>query len=55
MINLRRFPLPWEMCRSQFDTDEDYYYAQQHYDELYNEAEDIAMEDYYEKKYNDGQ
>ena len=45
-----RFPL--SPCRSDCDSDEQYFYAQEHYDELYNEAEDYAMEKYYEEKYN---
>ena len=51
MINLHNFPLPWQMSRSLFDTEEEYQYALQHYDELNNEAEDIAMERYYEEKH----
>lgn len=39
------------MSRSMFDTEEEYQYALEHYDELYNEAEDIAMERYYEEKH----
>ena len=50
MINLHNFPLPWEVSRNQFDTEEEYQNAREHYDELYNEAEDIAMERYYERK-----
>ena len=50
MINLHHFPLPWEMSRGMFDTEADYQYALEHYDELYNEAEDLAMQKYYEDK-----
>lgn len=53
MISTRRLPLAPR--RRDFDSEADYQYAKEHFDELYNEAEDIAMEDYYEKKYNDGQ
>lgn len=49
MTNLHHFPLG--ISREDFDTEADYQYALEHYDELYNEAEDLAMEDYYEKKY----
>ena len=50
MINLHHLPLG--IKRSDFDSEEEYQYALEHYDELYNEAEDIAMEKYYEEKYN---
>ena len=44
-----RFPI--SPCRSDFNTDAQYYDAQERYDELYNEAEDYAMDKYYEEKY----
>jgi hypothetical protein len=50
MINLHHFPLPWELSRRMFDTEAEYLYALEHYDELYNEAEDLAMDKYYEEK-----
>ena len=50
MINLHRFPLC--VKRSDFDSEADYQYALENFDDLYNEAEDIAMEAYYERKYN---
>ena len=46
--SLKRFPL--SICRSDFDTEEDYQYAIEHYWDLYNMAEDIAMEERYDKK-----
>lgn len=49
-INLHRFPLAPR--RRDFDSEADYQHAKEHFDELYNEAEDIAMEEYYEKKYS---
>lgn len=49
MINLHRLPLG--IRREDFDTEADYQYALENYDDLYNMAEDIAMDDYYEKKY----
>ena len=49
-INLRRLPLAPR--RRDFDSEADYQYAKEHFDELYNEAEDIAMEEHYEKKYS---
>ena len=48
-INLHRLPLAPR--RRDFDSEADYQYAKEHWDELYNEAEDAAMERYYEKKY----
>ena len=48
-INLHRFPLAPR--RRDFDSEGAYLNAVEHFDELYNEAEDIAMEEYYEKKY----
>ena len=47
--SLKHFPLG--ICRSDFDSEEDYQYAIEHYWDLYNMAEDIAMEEYYEEKY----
>jgi len=44
--------LPISPGREDFDSESDYLYAVEHWDELYNEAEDLAMEEYYEKKYN---
>ena len=38
--------------RTDCDSEAEYQYALEHYDELYNEAEDIAREKYYEEKYN---
>ena len=52
MKNLNHFPLPWDMSRGQFDSEAQYLDAISRYDELYNEAEDIAMERYYEEKDN---
>ena len=49
MINLHRLPLG--IRREDFDSEADYQFALENYDDLYNEAEDIAMEEYYEKKY----
>ena len=49
MISTRRLPLA--PLRRDFDSEADYQYAKEHWDELYNEAEDIAMEEHYEKKY----
>ena len=43
--------LPLFPNRSDFDSEADYRYAVQHWDELMIEAEDRAMEEYYEKKY----
>lgn len=53
MTNLHHFPLG--ISREDFDSEADYQYALEHYDELYNEAEDLAMEDYYEKKHRNEQ
>lgn len=50
-INLHRLPL--YPRRQDFDSEGDYLNAVERWDELYNEAEDIAMEGYYEKKYRD--
>ena len=50
MINMHRLPI--SPRREDFDSEADYLYAVEHWDELYNEAEDLAMEEYYEKKYN---
>ena len=47
--SLKHFPLG--ISRSDFDTEEDYQYAIEHYWDLYNMAEDMAMEEHYEKKY----
>ena len=47
--SLKHFPLG--ICREDFDTEEDYQYAIEHYWDLYNMAEDMAMEEHYEKKY----
>lgn len=49
MISTRRLPLAPR--RRDFDSEADYQYAKEHWDELQIEAEDIAMEEYYEKKY----
>ena len=48
---IRNFPLG--ICREDFDTEEDYQYAIEHYWDLYNMAEDVAMEERYEKKFTD--
>lgn len=53
MINLHRLPLG--IRREDFDTEADYQFALENYDDLYNMAEDLAMEDYYEKKYRNEQ
>ena len=42
--SLKHFPLG--ICREDF-----YQYAIEHYWDLYNMAEDMAMEEHYEKKY----
>ena len=47
--SLKHFPLG--ISRSDFDTEEDYQYAIEHYWDLYNMAEDMAMEKCYEEKY----
>ena len=47
--SLKHFPLG--ICREDFDTEEDYQYAIEHYWDMYNMAEDMAMEKYYEEKY----
>lgn len=47
---MHHFPLG--VSREDFDTEEEYQFAVENYDELYNMAEDIAMDDYYEKKYH---
>lgn len=44
-----RFPL--SPVRSDFATDAEYFDAMDRYDELYMDAEDYAMERYYEEKY----
>lgn len=49
-INLHRFPLAPR--RQDFDSEGAYLNAVEHWDELYNDAEDIAMEEHYEKKYS---
>ena len=49
-MNLHHFPLG--IKRTDCDSEEQYQYTVEHYDELYNDAEDIAMERYYEEKYN---
>ena len=46
--SLKHFPLG--LCREDFDTEEDYQYAIEHYWDLYNMAEDVAMEERYEKR-----
>ena len=46
--SLKHFPLG--ISRSDFDTEEDYQYAIEHYWDLYNMAEDVAMEEHYEKR-----
>lgn len=48
-MSMKNFPL--NVDRSKFDSEADYQYFLEHYDELYLEAEDIAMESYYENKY----
>ena len=48
-MNLHHFPLG--IKRTDCDSEAEYQYALEHYDELYNEAEDIAMERYYERKH----
>lgn len=50
MINLHNLPI--SPRRVDFDSEEDYLFAQENWDELYNEAEDLAMEEYYNEKYN---
>ena len=42
--------LPISPRRQDFDSESAYLYAVEHWDELYNEAEDIAMDQYYESK-----
>lgn len=48
-INIHRLPLA--PSREDFDSEADYQFAVENWDDLYNEAEDAAMERYYEKKY----
>ena len=43
--------LPLFPRRQDFDSEADYYHAKEHWDELMIEAEDRAMEEYYQKKY----
>lgn len=50
MISTRRLPLAPR--RRDFDSEADYQYAKEHWDELQIEAEDVAMEEHYEKKYS---
>ena len=50
MISTRRLPLA--PLRRDFDSEADYQYAKEHWDELTLQAEDAAMERYYEKKYS---
>ena len=45
--------LPIAPRRQDFDSEGEYINAIEHWDELYNEAEDLAMEKYYEEKYKD--
>ena len=47
--SLEHFPIG--ISRSDFDSEEDYQYAVENYWDLYNMAEDIAMEKCYEEKY----
>lgn len=47
--SIRRLPIAPR--RQDFDSEGAYLNAVEHWDELYNEAEDIAMEEYYEKRY----
>lgn len=51
MKSIRRLPLAPR--RQDFDSESAYRNAVERWDELYNEAEDIAMEEYYEKKHKD--
>lgn len=44
--------LPLFPRRQDFDSEAEYYYAKEHWDEFFIEAEDIAMERHYEKKYS---
>lgn len=48
-ISLHKLPL--YPRRKDFDNEGDYQWAVEHWDELQNEAEDLAMEKYYKKKY----
>ena len=50
MVSISRLPIAPR--RQDFDSEAAYLNAVEHWDELYNEAEDIAMEKYYEKKYS---
>lgn len=49
-MNIHRLPIA--PSRSDFDSEEEYLDAVDRWDELYNEAEDLAMEDYYDRKFN---
>lgn len=42
-----------DIRREDFDSDEEYEWALRNFENLYNDAEDSAMEDYYERKYRD--
>lgn len=44
--------LPLSPRRQDFANEADYQYAKEHWDELTLQAEDAAMERYYEKKYS---
>ena len=48
-MSIRRLPL--YPRRQDFATEADYQYSREHWDELTLQAEDAAMEKYYEKKY----
>ena len=48
MKNLHNLPIAPR--REDFDNEADYLYAVEHWNELYLQAEDLAMERYYEKK-----
>ena len=48
---IRNFPLG--ICREDFDTEEDYQYAIEHYWDLYNMAVVVGLVERYEKKFTD--
>ena len=45
--------LPLAPRRQDFGSEGEYLYAVEHWDEFYNEAEDLAMEKHYEEKHKD--
>lgn len=45
--------LPIYPRREDFDSEADYLYAVENWNDIYNEAEDLAMERHYERKFKD--